>query len=130
MADSKNKKRVLIVEDNPASMRLAVFRLENSGYEVIQSINGESALETLKTELPDIILLDLRLPGIKGQDVFREIKKDNKFNNVKIIALTASVMPEDEEEIMEIGFDGFIKKPIGNKVQFINTVNDYLKKAG
>src|SRR5689334_15676894 len=108
----ETKKIILIVEDNERSMRLAVDLLELAHFYVIQAYDGETALEILKTQRPDMILLDMGLPGMNGLEVYAKIRENKDLNSVKIIAVTASVMRHERENILKAGFDAFVPKPI------------------
>jgi two-component system, cell cycle response regulator DivK len=106
-------KKILVVEDNEDSRRLVVKVLKLHGYEVIGVDNGEDAITKAQTELPDLILMDVRLPGgIDGLEATRRIKALPKTANIAILALTASVRPEDMQAAMNAGCSGFARKPI------------------
>jgi len=121
----EDKKTILVVEDDPVNMRLIVYRLELKGYKVLQSVDGKGALEMLKTIVPDLILLDFRLPDIRGTEVFKKIRENSKFDSVKIIALTASGFKEEQEEIKNMGFDGLFLKPI-DKEAFNDKIKEFI----
>ena len=86
MAD---KKRVLYIEDEEDTLMLVTILLENNGYEVIGAPSGEAGLEIMRRQKPDVVLLDLMLPGISGKTVFNQMKADNALKNVPIVLLTA-----------------------------------------
>ncbi len=86
--------------------------LEGCGYRVVMATGGREAISMARAEHPDLILMDLHMPDIDGFAVLRELRGDAKFARVPIIALTASAMPEDRNDVMTAGFDGFITKPI------------------
>lgn len=115
------KKTVLIVEDNPLNMKLAADLLELNGFAVLKAADGEAALQLLKHQRPDLALLDIHLPGMDGVELFRRIHDDPACAQLKIVALTASAMREDEEQIREAGFHDYIAKPIDIK-QFVRKV--------
>jgi CheY-like chemotaxis protein len=115
MPENKNNKTILIVEDDPLSMRLAVDLFELNGFNTLSCEDGSSALETLKKKIPDIILLDINIPGMNGFEVYKRIREDSRLGHIKVIAFSGSVMKEDEERIMAAGFDGFVPKPIDIK---------------
>ena len=106
------KKRILLIEDNPLNMKLAADLLEAEGYEVIKAEDGEKALSIIVNDIPHLILLDLQLPGIDGYEVLKKMRKNTNLADVKIIAVTASVMQSDQEKIRSAGFDEYISKPI------------------
>jgi len=115
MAEDKSKNTILVVDDDPFSMRLTADLLELSGFGILKFEDGKSALEALKGIAPDLIILDIGLPGMDGYELHKKIKEDSRFAGVKIIALSASVMKEDKERIRAAGFDAFIPKPIDTK---------------
>ncbi len=103
-------KKILVVDDEPDILQVAVFRLKKAGYEVMQAVNGREAIELIKTLRPDLVLLDLRLPEVSGFDVCKTIKADDTLKSTPIIIFTASVNSLDEK-IKEIGADGYLSKP-------------------
>jgi CheY-like chemotaxis protein len=115
MAEKNNKKTVLVVEDDPFSMKLACDLLEFNGFNILKCEDGESALEALKAAAPDLVLLDIGLPGMDGYELHKKMREDARLVRVKIIALSASVMKEDREKVRAAGFDAFIPKPIDTK---------------
>jgi len=117
------KKVVLVVEDHPINMRLAAELLEQGGFEAVQAGDGETALEWLKTRRPDLILLDLGLPGLSGGEVLREIRRDPRLSGVPVSAFTAMVMRETREEIQGMGFDHYISKPV-DTAEFLRVVRE------
>lgn len=116
---------VLLVEDHPLNMTLAADLLTLAGFKVLQATDGQTALEVAKAGRPNLVLLDIRLPDIDGFEVLRRLRVDRTFASTKVVALTASVMREEAERIMERGFDGYIPKPIDTK-QFAATVRGFL----
>jgi len=88
---------------------------------------GQRAFEQIKKEPPDIIILDIQLPRMSGIDIYRELKKIEKFKTIPIIAVTALAMKGDKERILEAGFDAYISKPIIIK-EFRNILNNFLSK--
>ena len=106
-------KKILVVDDKPESIRLVKKVLKPWGYEVIGAGSGEEAIRTTEAELPDLILMDVRLPGgIDGLEATRSIKAMPHLAHIPIVAMTASVRPEDEQRALDIGCVGFIRKPI------------------
>ena len=112
---------VLVIEDNPLSMTLDADLLEMNGFNVLKATCAKEALDILKTHIPDLIMLDIRLPDMSGIELFKKIREDNRCKQVKIAAVTASVMKEEEEQILSSGFDAFIPKPIDVK-KFVQQV--------
>ena len=106
------KNRVLLVEDNEDNFELVRFLLERAGFEVLAGHDGQEALDMARKELPDLILMDLSLPGIDGWTAARELKDDPNTSQIPLLALTAHTLPGDRKRAMESGFDGYISKPI------------------
>jgi CheY-like chemotaxis protein len=104
--------RVLLVEDNEDNFELVRFLLERAGFVVLAGHDGQEALDMARKELPDLILMDLSLPGIDGWTAARELKDDPKTSHIPLMALTAHTLPGDRKRAMESGFDGYISKPI------------------
>jgi two-component system cell cycle response regulator DivK len=103
---------ILIIEDNPANMKLAVFVLEQAGYGVVSAVDAEAGL-TLARELhPDLIMMDVQLPGMDGLAATALLKQDEATRGIPVIALTALAMKGDEARIREAGCDAYIAKPI------------------
>jgi two-component system cell cycle response regulator DivK len=106
------KKRVLVVEDDEDNSGLVRFLLERAGYAVLVGRDGHKGLELARQELPDLILMDLSLPGIDGWTAGGELKEDPKTSHIPLLALTAHTLPGDRKRTLESGFDGYISKPI------------------
>ncbi len=122
------EKHVLLVEDNEKNLKLARDLLQFKGYRVTAATTGEAAVAAVARETPDLVLMDIQLPGIDGIEALRRIRQDGKAANVPVIALTASVMAGDRERFDKAGFDGFIAKPI-NVREFPDQVASYLAKG-
>jgi two-component system cell cycle response regulator DivK len=105
-------KTILIVEDNQANMMFLNDLLEAKGYQTLQSANGDDALELTRRHSPDLILMDIQLPGLSGLDVTKILKADDAFKHIPIIAVTAFAMKGDEERIRKAGCDDFVSKPV------------------
>lgn len=125
MADGSEKPTVLVVEDHPLNMKLTSDLLELHGLRVVKATDGESALQLLQTIQPDLILLDIHLPGMDGLQVFQQIKADPRLSAIPVIALTASAMRDQEERIRTVGFTDYVAKPIDTK-RLIATVRTHL----
>lgn len=117
--------RVLIVEDNPLNLKLARVLLTTAGYEVEASGDAESAMASIKTLRPDLILMDLQLPGMDGLALTRLLKNDPNTKGIVIVALTAYAMKGDDLKAMTAGCDGYVTKPI-DTLTFASTVAKYL----
>ena len=107
----KNAFTILIIEDEPDISELIEYNLTQSGYGIIVSNNGEKGIEVARKQLPDLILLDLMLPGINGIDVCRILKNDKDTSDVSIIMLTALGQEEDIVKGLETGADDYVTKP-------------------
>jgi two-component system cell cycle response regulator DivK len=113
--------RVLIVEDNPANMKLATFLLQKAGHIVLSAIDAEAGLTVARGEQPDLILMDIQLAGMDGLEATRLLKGDGATRAIPVIALTALAMKGDEERIRAAGCDGYIAKPIAYQ-HFLATI--------
>ena len=113
--------KVLIVEDNPANMRLAVFLLESAGHVVLSVVDAEAGLTLARDQQPDLILMDIQLPGMDGLEATRMLKQHEATRTIPVIALTALAMKGDEERIRAAGYDGYIAKPI-RRQKFLATI--------
>ena len=123
--DSKN---ILVVEDDLDIRELISFNLQNEGHQVFEAKDGEAGIDKAREKLPDLILLDLMLPGIQGLDVCRVIKSDQETKETPIIMVTALGQEEDIEKGLETGADDYITKPFSIKV-LIARVNAVLKRS-
>lgn len=103
-------KKILIVDDEPDLLKVVVFRVRNSGYEVLTACDGKEALAMIEKEAPDLIFLDLRLPVIDGIEVCKKIKGSDKFKCIPVVLFTASIGHIDEK-FKESGADDYFLKP-------------------
>lgn len=103
---------ILIVEDNPANMKLAAFVLEQAGYSVIGATDAEAGLTLARERRPDLIMMDVQLPGMDGLAATALLKRDLATCQIPVIALTALAMKGDEARIREAGCDAYIAKPM------------------
>ena len=104
--------RILVVEDNPANMKLASLLLRNVGHEVLCAVDAESGLTLARAEQPDLILMDIQLPGMDGLAATALLKQDPVTAAIPVIALTAMAMKEDQEKTKVAGCDAYIAKPL------------------
>lgn len=104
--------KILVVEDNPENMELTVLMLEQAGHTTILANNAEQGLSSAMSEQPELILMDISLPGMDGLEATRILKSDEKTCEIPIIALTALAMKGDEERIKAAGCDAYISKPL------------------
>jgi two-component system, cell cycle response regulator DivK len=119
-------KKILIVDDNQDGRELVVKILKNRGYQMIEAVDGEEALEKAIAENPDLILMDISIPKIDGYEVTKRLKSQVTFKNTPIIALTAHAMKGDREKALESGCDGYISKPIDIH-ELPDQIKSYLK---
>jgi two-component system cell cycle response regulator DivK len=122
--------RILVAEDDAANMKLAVTVLEGAGHEVLQAQDGAAAVALASAHLPDLVLLDIQMPGMDGFTVLRRLREDARTTRLKIAAFTALAMKGDAERLLGAGFDGYLAKPIRYK-EFLASVAALLagKKA-
>ncbi|MBI3988138.1 MAG: response regulator [candidate division NC10 bacterium] len=123
------KQTVLIVEDDPFSRELVVDLLGAEGYQVLQATDGIGLVERVKREWPDLILLDIQLPGIDGFTLARQLKADPETRGIPLFALTAYARPEDQAEALEAGYDGYLSKPLDTKA-LLHTIARFLGSPG
>jgi len=119
---------ILIVEDNPANMKLAVFVLEQAGYHVITAVDAELGLTLAREQHPDLIMMDVQLPGMDGLAATALLKKDETTRTIPVIALTALAMKGDEQRIRDAGCDAYIAKPMRYQ-EVLTTVAAHLAGA-
>ena len=118
-------KTVMIVEDNELNMKLFHDLLEVYGYHPIGTRNGSEALDLARKHRPDLILMDIQLPGVSGLEVTKWLKEDAQLKAIPVVAVTAFAMRGDEERIREAGCEAYLSKPIPVP-QFIETIRRFL----
>jgi two-component system, cell cycle response regulator DivK len=116
---------VLVIEDNPINMKLAIFLLESAGRTVLTATDAECGLTLARSRQPDLILMDIQLPGMDGLEATAVLKGDATTRDIPVIALTALAMKGDEERIRAAGCDSYIAKPIDYRT-FLTTVAAHL----
>ena len=104
--------KVLVVEDNATNMTLAIFLLRSAGHTVLSATDAEAGLTLARDQQPDLILMDIQLPGMDGLEATGLLKRDAATRSIPVIALTALAMKGDEERIRAAGCDGYIAKPM------------------
>lgn len=120
-------KSVMVVEDNEKNRKLMRVILKAKGYNVLEASTGEEALSVLKNQKPDIILMDIQLPGMDGITLVKLIKENPTMNDIPVIAVTAYAMKGDEQKILDSGCNAYISKPI-NTQELPLIVEKYIKK--
>jgi CheY-like chemotaxis protein len=119
--------KVLVVEDNEMNMQLVEYLLEEGGFQILKATSGEDALQIANSDVPDLILMDIHLPGMDGLSVVREMKISDRTRRIPILALTAHAMRGDKDRFLEAGCDGYISKPIDVKT-FVSSIVKYIDK--
>jgi CheY-like chemotaxis protein len=107
--------RILVAEDNAVNLELLREMLEGLGCEVVEASNGEQALAKVEETEPDLILLDINMPKMNGYDVLTRLRQNRKFSGVPVLAVTAYAMKEDQQKVLEAGFNGYLPKPIDTR---------------
>jgi two-component system, cell cycle response regulator DivK len=120
------EEKLLIIEDNSMNMELANDLLEIAGYTALQAESAEKGVSLARERLPDLILMDVSLPGMDGLEATRLLKADDKTKDIPIVAMTAHAMKGDEDRAMQAGCNGYITKPLDIKT-FSSTVSGFLK---
>ena len=121
-------KRVLVVEDNRNNMRLLLKLLGGNGYETITAETGEGGVRLAMEEMPDLILMDIKLPGIHGVEATKRIRASVGGSKAVIIAITSYAMAGDRERFLSQGFDGYIEKPI-DPYTIVKEIEEYARKT-
>ena len=120
--------KVLIIEDNRAHMTLATFLLQSAGHTVLSATDAEAGLTLARGEQPNLILMDIQLPGMDGLEATALLKGDQATRDIPVIALTALAMKGDEERIRAAGCDGYVAKPMHYQ-DFLATIAAQLARA-
>ena len=124
---ARPRPRILVVEDNPVSLELMVELLSPRGFEVYACSDGREVMRLAKAHRPDLILLDINLLNIDGLTLARMLREDSETRAMTILAVSAYVMPGEEERMLKAGCDGFIAKPIDTKT-VLSTVSTFLQR--
>lgn len=119
-------KKVLIVEDNELNLKLFVDLLDAHGYETAKTRDGMKAIKLAKEYKPDLILMDIQLPGVSGLEITKWIKDDKALADIPVVAVTAFAMKGDEKRIRAGGCEAYIAKPI-SVMSFLETVRKFTK---
>lgn len=120
---------VLVVEDNPTNMTLAVFLLQSAGHQVLSAPDAEAGLTMARAEQPNLILMDIQLPGMDGLALTRQLKADPTTRDIFVVALTAYAMKGDSERVLAAGCDGYIAKPIDTRA-LAARIGEFLRRPG
>jgi CheY-like chemotaxis protein len=117
--------RILIIEDNPTNLQLMVYLLQAFGHTPLEALDGETGLELIRRESPELVLCDIHLPSLDGFGVARDLKSHPALRNIPLVAVTALAMVGDRDRILSAGFDGYITKPISPET-FVAQVEAFL----
>jgi CheY-like chemotaxis protein len=107
---------ILVVDDSPLNLKLTDILLRKEGYRVVTASDAEQALAILNSLHPDLILIDIRLPGMDGLELTRRLKRNTRTEDIVLVALTACAMKGDDQRAFEAGCDGYITKPIDTAI--------------
>mgnify|MGYP006281845091 CR=1 FL=1 len=118
-------KTILYIEDNPQNMRLVRRMLSSEGYAMLEAADGPTGISLLRQHQPDLVLVDINLPGIDGLEVTRQIKADPDLSAIPVIALTANAMYGDRERYLQSGCDGYLAKPVSRK-ELLSAIENFL----
>jgi CheY-like chemotaxis protein len=119
-------KTILVVEDNKLNMKLVKGLIKIGKYRMLEANDAESGIEQIREKQPDLVLMDIQLPGMDGLSATKVIKEDPDLKDIPIVALTSFAMQGDEEKALAVGCTGYITKPIDTR-NFLETVSRYLK---
>ena len=119
---------ILIVEDNEKNMKLVRDILLHQGHQTLEAVTGEEGVRLAREHRPDLVLMDIQLPDIDGITALRRIRANTALDAMPVLAVSASVMPEEQQKIVTSGFDAFIAKPINIK-QFLDAVQGFLSSG-
>jgi CheY-like chemotaxis protein len=121
--------RILVVEDNPLNLKLIRDVLQIAGHDVVEARSGEEALRVVHDAPPDLILMDVQLPGIDGTETLRRLRQGSLGTDTPVVAVTAFAMAEDRDRVALAGFNGLIAKPISVRA-LPDLIDGYLAKGG
>lgn len=121
-------KKILVVEDEPAILKYMVLRLRHKGYEVITAMDGEKAMEIIRSETPDLVLLDIKLPRMNGYEVCRRMKADKKFQHIPVIYASADASIRIAENVDLFLAEDYLIKPFAPEEMF-EKIETYLDRG-
>jgi two-component system, cell cycle response regulator DivK len=119
---------ILIVDDNPKNLKLVRDTMQVKGYQTIEARTGEEGVRLARERRPALVLMDIQLPGISGIEALRQLRAEPATQTIPVIAVTASVMPDDRQRIMAAGFDGFQGKPLSMR-ELLETIRQVLGRS-
>ncbi len=103
---------ILVIEDNPLNLKLVRDVLTHAGYDVLEAMTAEDGIALAQTRRPDLVLMDIQLPGMDGLGAVKQLKQDQRTGAIPVLAVTAYAMKGDREHALDAGFDGYLAKPI------------------
>ena len=118
-------KRILVVEDEEDNRRIVRDLLTSVGYEIIEAVTGEEGVKAAETQLPDLILMDIQLPGLDGYEATRRIKANPALHHIPIIVVTSYALSGDDAKAFEAGCDGYVAKPFSPRA-LLAKIREYL----
>jgi two-component system cell cycle response regulator DivK len=118
-------KRILAIEDHEENRRLLRDLLTSFGYELIEAVNGEEGLVSAETHRPDLILMDVQLPGIDGYEVTRRLKANSALRHIPVIAVTSYALSGDDVKALEAGCDAYVTKPF-DPAELLAKIQEFL----
>lgn len=119
------KETILLIEDSEFNIKLVEAVLKPHGYRLLVARDGETGITLTKSAKPDLILMDLLLPGIDGYEATRRLRADPETQDITIVALTASTTPEQRQQVVTVGCDGYIAKPFDTRA-FPKQIREFL----
>jgi two-component system, cell cycle response regulator DivK len=108
----KPRQLILIIEDNPRNLKLARDILNHVGYRILEAENAEDGLALARAERPELVLMDVQLPGMDGVEALGRLRADPATAGIRVVALTAFAMKDDRDRFLAVGFDGYLEKPL------------------
>ncbi len=118
-------KRILVVEDQEDNRRIVHDLLTNAGYEIIEAVTGDEGVVMAETHVPDLIVMDIQLPGIDGYEAARQIKAKPALNHIPIIAVTSYALSGEENKALEVGCDAYFAKPYSPR-ELLAKIREYV----
>jgi two-component system, cell cycle response regulator DivK len=119
---------ILIIEDNPRNLKLARDLLDHAGYRTLEATSAEDGLALARAHRPDLVLMDVQLPGMDGVQALERLRADPATNGIPVVAVTAFAMKDDRARFLASGFDGYLEKPISVR-EFPGQVAEMLRHA-
>jgi len=123
------KGTILYIEDNPQNLYLLTFILKAADYLVVQATSGEAGITLANSQTPDLILLDIQLPGMDGYAIAQQLRSNPALQRIPIVAVTSYAMVGDREKALAAGCSGYLEKPI-NPETFVAQIEAHLRPAG